>query len=526
MASDILAHGTDIQVPPPLPAPVTPPPVSPISPTTKEEKAPRVSSPLVPVSRSGEPRTKSPFPKVPQKKMLIIVGAALLALLLLGGAVFLFLQFRGGGGSALFSGAINQFLDLTSFGYQSNISADLTLLTATDGTPRNGSVKFVLDTRGLLKNSSKGYGDGVHHLKFAGGLQSGNYTWNTDIEADLRLIASALYVHVLSFPAESTVDPEVFKTYWLKINIEEIAKELALTGVVATQEGYGSFGGGSEDATFNALVKKHFPFTSGKKLADETMGSVTAHHFRFATDPDRMLELGSALYRKYANKDLSLDKDQEIRLKDALEKIESEVWIDASTGALLQFSMHATFDDDMIGVRVKGPISLSIAFVDFNKSVQTDKPTPMLTLEELRVRMQDYKKVLEKRLRDTPKVEQLYGVKDAIEEYYQVKKRYPTLLSELLSANLSREAEIRKVSLKDYFYSAYVKPGVLSRPGRCTAKNSSCEFYHLGINFDDATHPALHDDADYMTEVHGSDTMGCADEPGVACFDVIAPLAP
>lgn len=455
------------------------------------------------------------------KKISLIAGGILVVLgVVIGGAVF-FMNTKNPDKTLLFNNVFTNFLSSTAFGYKGEGMMDIMLSTVTASGEEKGAMKFKVTYGGTLKNGPSGYGDGNHLLKLVGGLQSGEFAWSTDIESDLRVIGDVLYFHVLSIPDSTNMDPNVLRTYWVEVNIADIAKELSLEGVAASQEGYGNFGGSTGDTSFNALVKKSMPFTVGDMIKD-TESPKSVLHYKLIPDPDRMIELSSLLMRKYMNKDLILTDEKKIRLRDAFAKMTGEIWVDSETSTLMKIAISGDFDDEMFDSHVKGKMAFAFDFSDFNKMVTVDDPTPVLTLEELQTRTEEYKKVKEVRARDQGKLDHLSLIKDALALYYDENKKYPATLSQLEQSGKLATSSVDSLMLKQYLYVSYAKDGVFTKAGRCTTKGKTCEYYHLGVNLDDVANPALDGDADKIDDVLGKDTSGCAGEGEVACYDIVS----
>lgn len=529
MSSDILLRGVGEAIPgiPALAVPEEKPKLHPQIETASGFKATEVPAPsiknvppeIASVPKTPVPETTSSGKFVSRAVVSALVSLTVLVVLLLGGW-YLFAKMRGPDLAVIYGNAFQQFFSATSFGYHGTAKTNLVLSAATDGVDRSGTIEFDFDYAGLLTNSTQGFGDGLHHIKFKGGLHSGNFQWVTDLESDVRMIGTALYFHVLSFPETSNADPDLFRTYWVKFDFADIAKELALPGVGG--EGYRGFGGGSKDMVFSALVERNAPFRTGARLPDEILPSGPAYHIALDPNPDQMIALAGLLYQKYMNADLTLDENQKLRLKDALAKLKGDILIDQKTNALLKLSIRGDLDDDIIGVHVKGPLAFTFDFSDTNKPVEVAAPTPMLTLEELRTRMDDYKKVKERRMRDSVKQSGSKDIETALLSYRAEKGRYPTFLVDLIAAKKLSTSTMSEITLKTYFYAAYVKPDVLTKSGLCTTRGKICTYYHLGVNFDDMTNPLLGNDADQNTELRGADTAGCGGEQDVACYDVVS----
>ncbi len=532
MASDILLRGRGL-ITPGMPAIALPEatkiPIMSVTPSLEVPPSPTPMQPVVPsVSKPtlATPPLAEVLARRNKTKRAIMIGLTLLVtVFLIAGGVFAFMQSRGPDTQTLFTNALSKFFAATSFGYNGSASSDVVLSATQNGVGQNGTVKFTSDYSGtLLQSAAGGFGDGLHHLKFTGGLQSGTLLWNTDVEADFRMFGTALYMHILSFPRTNVIDPDLFKTYWIKVDIAEIAKELAISGVDG-QGDYGTFGDGSNANNFTALVAKEFPFTAGEKLPNEVIGGVSATHIRLTTDPEHMLLLTTLLYHKFTNKDLVLDTDAQLRLKNAFTKVKGEVWIDPTTNMLLKLSVEGNFDDDMAGMHMKGPVHMTFEFSGYGQGVAVTPPTPMLTLEELRARMDDFKKVEAARTRDQVKINQLTTIMSALKVYQSQKGRYPSFLSDLTQANMLATSTFDSVTLKSFFYVSYVKPDMLTKAGRCVVKGKNCGVAHVGVNLEDATNPALESDADQTTDVHGADASGCGDEQNFACYDLTLGLA-
>ncbi len=525
MASDILLRGMGAPIPgmPAIMAPqeTTPPNVRPQSPTID--------------SKHGQPN--APLAEDIQRKnnikrtLAFVMGGAIL-LSVISVAAYAYMKFGGPSEQQVVATAFTNFFGVSSFSYKGQGTIDVELTPAKEttlGAMQNGAIKFAFSFGGIAQNSKEGFGNGLHRVKLTGDFRSGNFAWPTDLETDMRLIGSSLYFHILSFPSTSVLDPELFKTYWIKINLPEIAKELALSGLVANEVGYGSFGGQGGENAFNALLQKTTPLGPPQLLPDEAVEGINAQHMKMKANPDNMLLFVTQLYRKYLGKEIVLSEDQRVRLKNALAKIEIEVWVDKKTGLLLKVSIAGNFDDDMFGTHVKGTISSTATLADFNKEVIVTPPTPILTLEELKVRIEGFRGLRESRMRDQEKVDRLTSLTRTINDYAKAKGRHPTTLLELYDAGMLATSTFSISSLSQYVYASYIKEAPLAKSNRCTPKGKVCAYYHIGVTLEDSTNPLLLGDADItLSEVRGSDTNGCNGENELSCFDLfpIIPVKP
>lgn len=499
-----------------LPSPVAMPEIPPPPP----EPAPVKRSPVVSTesSISQSVKNSNQFKRIAG----VVVGVLVLAGLVWGMVSYI-IAHQGPSLAERFALSLNQFVAQSSFSYSGEGFLDLKLSTSQGGVERNGVVKFTLKDTGSLNNSASGFGDGAHRVKVAGTLQSGTYLWNTDLESDVLLIGNNLFFHLLAYPATSDFDPAVVQTYWVKVDLDALAKELALSGVSSGGAGYGNFGAsGKSESAFSNLYAKNLPFVVDETLPEETIAGVNAMHIKLKADPERMLTFALALYKKYSGSDLLLTADQQLRLKNALAKVTGEVWLDPTTQTLLKFKVRGDFDDDMVSAHVKGSAQFEFSFADQGKVVTVVEPTPFLTLEEFRARREEYVKNKELRAGDIVKINGLQKIVDALTVYYKEKGRYPAVLVDLRTSGKLPASVLDEYAFKTYSYAAYVKPEQLTKAGRCPTKGKTCAFYHLGVSFEDLTNPALATDADVTSDVLGKDNSGCLGEPNVSCFDVVS----
>ena len=454
------------------------------------------------------------------KKTIGIAVGALVGVALVGGGAIAFVNMRGPDVSTMLSGVTAKFFAAPSFTYVGTMSSDLTLTSKSDdGLTRDGKVKFNLDYAGEMVSDKYGYGNGNHHLKWNGGLSSGNFSWNTDVESDLRLIGTNLFFHVLSFPPQADIDPELFKTYWIRVDIAEIAKELALDAV-ATSDTYNGIAG-TESTSFNAVVAKDMPFMGGTKIGAEDVVGVATTHFTLKTNPEKMFVLADDLYKKYFGKDFALNSDGKIRMLNTLEKLKFEIWVDEKTSTLVQFKVTGDLDDDVLDLHVKGPLAMSFIFSKYAAPVAVTEPAPFLTLDELHTRMNDSKKSQSVRSRDAVYINGLGEVTHALTLYQAAKGRFPTTLSELRANDVLATTTLSDNLLKLYLYAPYIKEQDFSKANKCLPKSKTCAVYHIGVNLDDLGDPQLASDADQNSDVHGTDTTGCSLEREKACYDIL-----
>jgi hypothetical protein len=504
--------------PAPLPTPVTLP-ESPSSSATKTKKS-LTKSTLVtsktPISLAEELRRKN--------KIKRILGSTVIVLLLslvFGGLLFLMLSMRGSKTTDVLRAALANITTTPSFTYRGSASSSLALVANVDGTERSGRIDFDLLFSGSVRNTASGFGDGTHQIDIKGDLLTIDHEWGADVKANVHVVGDALYFSLLRYPEGSDIDPDVAATYWVKVDLSAVMRELALQGATTPDGNYGNFGAKGGNSSFTALYTRHSPLVFEDTLPDEVLDGRAVKRFLLRADPESMSDFLIALYRKYTGDELKLTSNEALRFKNSAAKITAEAWIDSETEQLVQASLRGDFDDDVVGVRVRGPVRIDVRLSGHGQALNVNTPTPFLTLEEFWVRINDYQKNKDFRVRDAAKRDTLQKLITALSAYYDREGKFPLTLLDLRTARDLTTGEVSDATLRSFTYVPYISSNDLSRAGRCGPR-TGCEYYHLGVNFEDLTNPHLRTDADVVSEISGRDSAGCAGEQDRACFDVIS----
>lgn len=504
--------------PAPLPSTITLP-ESPSSSTLKTKK-PLTKSTLVtsktPISLAEELRRKN--------KIKRILGSTLIVLLLslvFGGLLFMMFSLRGSNTSDVLRSLVSDITTTPSFAYRGSASSSLSLVSNVDGAERSGRIDFDLLFSGSVRNTPDGFGDGTHQIDIKGDLLTADHEWGADVKANVHVVGDALYFSLLRYPEGSDIDPEVAATYWVKVDLSAVMRELALQGAATPDGNYGSFGGGRGDSSFAALYSRHNPFVFEDTLPDEVLDGRAVKRFLLRAEPESMSDFLIALYRKYTGDELKLTSDEALRFKNAAAKITAEAWVDSETEQLVQLFVRADLDDDIVGVRVRGPVRIDVRLSGHGQALNVTTPTPFLTLEEFWVRINDYKKNKDLRVRDAAKRDTLQKLITALSAYREREGKFPLTLLDLRTKRDLTTGEVSDIALRSFIYVPYVSSSDLSRVGRCGPR-TGCAYYHLGVNFEDLTNPHLRTDADVVSEISGRDSAGCAGERDRACFDIVS----
>lgn len=482
------------------------------------------------IVRAGSFDTAAPAPPFPDedvrrknmKHMLVVALGVVLTLALVAGGVFAFVRWRSADPETLLGTALAGFFESTAFAYNGKVVADLAI-TGLTPERETGKVKFTVAGSGTLASGKTGFGDGTHKLFFDGGWQFGTSTFGTNVESDVIVIGNDFYFNLLSIPSESDLDRELLRSNWVKMNFAELAREFQLSGSAPGEEEYGSFGGTTGDTSLRALLENALFFVVAGAAQTEEVAGVSLERTPVRVDATRFAELIRTGYRKYFNRNFTLTEEEALRFTGALEKVSGTVWTNQETGALVKIALSAEFDDDIGAMHMTGPVSFEMSFADFNKPPLFGTPAPVLTLSELRVKMEESEQFKGARREDTVRLNRLTILVEALGVYKKEKGRYPKELTELYDANKLSESSLPLSALKEYFYRSYVSSGDLSKKGACLTTGKTCAFYHLGTNLLDSSSPALQSDADKTTAVLGADKAGCSGEAKTYCYDVVSP---
>jgi hypothetical protein len=507
MASDLLLHGTDST----KATSIAPTPFVASTPAL-ETKSPSISPvSTTPVSTSHEPVGDRGSLV---KKILSLMLGVLLVGGLLGGGYFVVSHFNLLGGSQQFASALASFTESSSLTYDMKSKIDVTLTSPNESAQ---VVQFQLSSLGSTESTTDGFGNGTHRITLEGKIASGNFALPTKAEADVTVVGSQLYFRLLSFPAGSELPEDIFKTYWIKVDLVEIAKELSLTGVAPRREEFGSFAGASS-ASLMSLLREHQPIVLGGQSPDD--GS-TKKRISYSLNPDAALAVVLSLRDGYLTDAGALSEDERARLLVALSKLKGEIEVDTITGNLTSFTILGAFDDEIFGVRTKGNIDVQFAFSGLGAPVVVEQPAQVLTLEELRVEMEAHTIKVAAERDDEIQVMRFSQVLASLQAYGASKGRYPILLSELYDAGLLSSTTVPQFVLNSYAFASYQDKDTLSRSNRCTTKGKACAFVHIGLNLLSKNSSYLAQDADNNSEIRGSDEAGCTNEKDMSCYDIV-----
>jgi hypothetical protein len=450
---------------------------------------------------------------------LLLMGMTVLVFLGLSGAgVYYYLSSRGPKAIDVLNQAVTGILGASAVSYSGEVHADFDFSETGASQDAAGRVRFALGGQGQLAESTRGFGDGSHRFHLAGELRSGSFEWQTDLEGEIRVIDRALYFHAITLPKSDQIDPDLLRTYWIKLNLAEIAQELGIGGG-KNGEPYGDFGASDIQGTFATVFLRQMPLRIAKEIGQENLDGVDVYHYALAIDPTAGQEFIRTYYKTITGNDLNMTEDEKVRLGDALNKISGEVWIGTLDGLPKKITLSGDLDDKLFGIRVKGTLGLALAPKILPAPATVDMPTPVLSLEELRVRMDEYRQTQSLRAEDEGSVEGATTVTDALDAYKTKFARYPDQLTQLVQQGLLSTTTLSR-DLAHYTYYAYTGSGTLDRAHRCSAKAKTCAFYHLGVNLHDVTNPVLTSDVDRIGDISGDDALGCGRQKALACYDI------
>lgn len=453
--------------------------------------------------------------------LLALAGAIILLGIAAGGWFYLEQRAEPGVIAVPVENAVSGLFSADSFTYAMTLSGDLAMVKEIDRSgPASMEVRTGSAMSGAVAMAPDGFGNGAHLLRFSGSFaEDGEILFGADTEAEYRVVGENIYVRFVNPPRADIVDPEVFTSYWIRVSMTEIAKQLELEGVGVTDEDLGRFGG-SEATSFVGALKKTAPFTVVDTLSDEPVDGVPPYHFKLAFKEAETIAFLQSLYRQYFNTELVFSDEDQVRLGQLLKKLTAEAWVARADGTLRKFSLSGPVDDVMFGYRARGSVSLAVTLAPAPEAAAVAIPAPTLSVEEFKNRIDAYLAKQEIRTRDALRLELLDDLERGLAAYKRDKGRYPPVLEDLALGGYLSTSTPKNV-LGQYSYHPYASLETLDKAHRCANRAKLCPFYHLGVNLEDPENLRLDSDADITAELRGKDTAGCSGEPGRSCLDLV-----
>lgn len=501
---------------------------------------PQSSVPTTPLQTGGEQgdnrdtrslRTlespRSPGVEKKRRNIMMMLGFIFGALSLVAAGVGAFLFWGGAMGrpdaAALVQTAATRFFGASTWSYKSTFSVNVTIASPEDsGMLKHSILRGEYQGDGTVSKGQVGLGDGIHHVVLKGEFGEGDTLRGTDVSLEIRRIGNVLFLHVVKAPPGVQLPTDVLSTYWVRIDLAELGRELGWKGLEMMGEEYGTLAGGSGLLKFENIILTDFPFVATSAAWTGEDGARRAT-IALAADPDRAIAFMQALYRKFRNTELLLSEEDRVRLKDALRKVRGELIVVEGSGVPELLTLSVNLDDTLFGKRVSGSGTFTFAPEKFDTPLSVTEPTPILSTEELQREIERYNAIAAVKASDDRMIATLMAIREALEAYRVARGKYPLTLGELHAAGMLETTTVPASELKTYAYAVYVDAKNLTRAGRCSVKGKICAFYHIGVNLEYLEHPALKDDADLTSDVRGSDAAGCTLEKERACYDLTPP---
>lgn len=390
------------------------------------------------------------------------------------------------------------------------------------------------------------HNDIVQRTKITANVGAGGVV--SDIE--LRLIGDVLYFNLITPPDMIGVDANLLRANWVKIDLRELGGSLALEQVIGTRGEYGRFGKKQFLNTFVDAFSAQTPLILAEELLPEMVDKTQTYHYRVRLDPNRSLAVVNSILKQIDGSPVTLSDEDKIHFADLLSKVTGEVWIDRSNFQLKKFTFQVEANHEFAGLRFKGTASTTNTFKDIGTPFLAELPTPVISLDELGARITDARADNERRARDAESISVVVRVRDALSRYYAKTNRYPRELTTLVTEGYLDKRTIVKEGASTYvgvsfpvlnqsecaqastttlckstrppqiLYATYISATRMQKQDRCVG-TAVCLSYHLGIGLESPNTLELATDSDRSGDaISGSDTSGCAGEPGRYCYDV------
>lgn len=402
-------------------------------------------SPVVETSTATNAQQVNNLPEISKKtsgkrNMIITVVAVVVALLLVGtAAAFFMMPVKP---EAMVNQAFSKMMVIDSMTIQAKVTGDVTtpdlissalfkdlaIKDATQGTVAgtqkskfdlqfNGSV----DTSVPLQTKAKG----------SLGLEVQNYKLAADY---LSTNEGDFFVKLTEAPVVPYFDLDLIKNMWIKLFTKQDLQKMYEKNKIKQERL-------SEEQLkkMKQVFKDNNPFIITEKLADETINSQSAYHYKYHVDMVKLEKLGNEINnivsdKKYYGTDESFQK--EVQIPDG------EIWIGKKDKYLYKMTGGLVYDTETpkLMSSESGEVKWEVQFSDFNKKLDITAPAGFKTLQEVqRVFLprvmpgtENIYGFQEENIgRDAQRMADINSIKFGIGLYYSENGKYPNNLSEI-----------------------------------------------------------------------------------------------
>lgn len=213
---------------------------------------------------------------------------------------------------------------------------------------------------------------------------------NSSVGLEARSIGKIMYIKLHDIPNLGFIDLGSLKGQWIKIDIDELQKELGIDNLEKkSNEGRQKKNEGVSDLSkeqikkLEVLSKKSRIIKIIKKFANKEIDGVETHHYTFIVDKGNLRKTiieGTKIIenRKLTKKELSkLDED----LK-SITPYKGEIWIGKKDLLPYKLSLNTVFAKTSAS-KNSGTVSFVLTLKNFNKLIQVDVPQQTRPIKEV-----------------------------------------------------------------------------------------------------------------------------------------------
>lgn len=332
---------------------------------------PSQPTPPLPDSPQLQPQVFTPPPQPPRapKKNLIIGSVALVVLVAAAGAAAY--TYYPPSPEKLASRMQANFtaVKTAEFALKMDMEVKTTLASmpdAPDAGPRQ--VKISMEMEGASDESD------ANNPKFYGVMKMTGE--GLVVSADLRTIGKTVYVKLNEAPFLGFIDPGKIKNQWIRIDTAELEKQLG-----SSTQGYSSLTE-DDEKLIQSLYENSKIIKFEKRLASETVNSVSTYHYDFTVDE---VELKTFALRVLEITNKQMTTEDKAMFEKSLDQVEFEpgqIWIGRKDSLPYKVSLNVNFKGNEQAL-AEGKIALTINFKNYNKPVTVEVPSNSTDFKDL-----------------------------------------------------------------------------------------------------------------------------------------------
>lgn len=316
---------------------------------------------------------------------------------------------------------------------------------------------------------------------------------------DVRKIGSDVYVRVTKFPEFIKMfTGDTFTEYadtWIKID-NDIAKSTFDSAI----DGASPLENQANRDEMKEVFMRNWPIilvelktTEADKIDGQEM-----YHYSFSLDETKLRALINEVPDLIDASDIRSTDGKEQVIK-ALAGTTGELWVGKEDYLPHRVTVAIPIDVDIESMGMRGKTSVSVALHNFNDVSPISAPEKSTNLDKLL-------KGPQSKSRDAKRISDLGQLQLASELYFDMHQRYAAKIDDLVQENVLPRVPLDPKGT-EYYYA-------VSRDGKT---------YQLGTSLENKDHFSLENDNDGRIGPNpnfGDDTVGCAGEPSLYCYDI------